>query len=650
MEESQYSLLVLNMFDHYFPKKWTNELYQASKKSSFIKGIENIQSFRQLMISQYAQLVLSGDHLTHSIEAVDELLNNRVDKLLSDEIEGETEDKYAYNTQKLFRELLRDIYQVTRLLKYHVEITRRHFESSSKNYILEGIAYKGRQSNGEGPDLIEIFELICDVCADEYKFSYESQYIKKLIWYQVQLTEYTDSFLSSDVYKVVWATLTKTEFLLGKLALYSENQTISYHIDFKTQTIKLDERTEVEDKEDFRELCLCFYNPHRIPEKLAREWYESVQAKDVDMWKIVYLMRYYCKCTQSIAQMDKLIEIAEAQNKDYFQNDKRDMVNDSAALFFINYLYNSRFSFMCKFPKEYGFERIKKELEHIQYVQHETGIHSYHPYQKACQYLITYIEDKINDVECGEDLKNEWNYLNECYLKLKQNVEWCSLHQPYLMQFRHKFSTYTSEKTYNIPIYYPSAVSRPLKFEEIYEDLKETGNIVTGLKRQICHQAEKVELQNAKRKIDKMENDNLKHMGYFVTVTTFLVGLLAIFIGNAGGVSIFEKMEYVIALGMILLLFVCVGYLAITENAYRKIKYWLLLAFVFAGAIWLGWNIHIGYEKLKKERSQIIQQDAQKVERIVPERKDTLVVEINEKVETENKVMPVSTRTKLHGK
>ena len=55
----------------------------------------------------------------------------------------------------------------------------------------------------------------------------------------------------------------------------------------------------------------------------------------------------------------------------------------------------------------------------------------------------------------------------------------------------------------------------------------------------------------------------MEQMGLFITLTTFLVGLLSIFIGNNGQVSIVEKIRYVIALGLILLVFVCVGYFVI---------------------------------------------------------------------------------------
>ena len=57
-------------------------------------------------------------------------------------------------------------------------------------------------------------------------------------------------------------------------------------------------------------------------------------------------------------------------------------------------------------------------------------------------------------------------------------------------------------------------------------------------------------------------------MGLFLSVTTFLVGFLSIFIGNSGNVSILSKMEYVIVLGVILILFVSLGYFAVSDFAH----------------------------------------------------------------------------------
>lgn len=97
---------------------------------------------------------------------------------------------------------------------------------------------------------------------------------------------------------------------------------------------------------------------------------------------------------------------------------------------------------------------------------------------------------------------------------------------------------------------------------------------------QVKHLPDRVEWQEAKDKVDRLERKNLETMGLFVTITTFLVGLLAIFIGNNEKVSIFNKLEYTSVLGMILMLFVCLGYFVVTDRINRK-RSWFFGVFAF---------------------------------------------------------------------
>ena len=86
------------------------------------------------------------------------------------------------------------------------------------------------------------------------------------------------------------------------------------------------------------------------------------------------------------------------------------------------------------------------------------------------------------------------------------------------------------------------------------------------LESEIAKYEDVLSLQEAQNKINNMERKNMEQMGLFITITTFLVGLLSIFIGNDGSVSITEKMHYIIALGCILITFVCIGYFAVRDK------------------------------------------------------------------------------------
>ncbi len=600
MEESRYTKEVIKWFDHHFPEKWIEELRSSKGKPSAMDEHYKVQMFRQTMVAQYARLVLSGDHLTHEIKCVDELMNNRLEKFLEDQVDDDGKNPFAKFRAEEFKNLLYDIHRATKLIKYHVSITKKHIEDSADIYAFEAVGLERKESTNE-VDLIDILELICDVCASEYRFSYNDEYIRRLVMYHVQLSSYEQTFFGSEVNFVILAAIEKVEFLISKLSLYSKNRSISYKVDFQTHSITLtDSEKEAEDNK-FRKLCLDFYDPSRISKSEIQKWQECILQDKAEMWMIVYLMRYYYKCTQSKEQINKLTEIAQKHYNAYIASENRNIVDDRAERFFINYIYNSRFSFLSQYDASYDLAALQKDLEQIRVLQDETDIHNYHPYQKACDYMIRYIGDKLRDTSYTESLKGEWEYLNKCYEKLKENKDWCFRHQPYLMQFVYEFSQ-NKTKYGDVVVYFPSSVSRPLKFHEIAGNVRRVGNAVQWLELQIGHQEEKAEILMAKQKIDTLEDKNLKHIGYFITAATFLVGLLSIFIGNTGEVSIFQKMEYVSALGVILLLFVGFGYFALTEKPNKNTwKYSVMFVITMLLAVVLGWAAHVGYTNYKAE-------------------------------------------------
>ena len=97
---------------------------------------------------------------------------------------------------------------------------------------------------------------------------------------------------------------------------------------------------------------------------------------------------------------------------------------------------------------------------------------------------------------------------------------------------------------------------------------------ISMMENELAKYDEVLSIKDAQEKINNMERKNMEQMGLFITLTTFLVGLLSIFIGNNGQVSIVEKMRYVIVLGLILLIFICVGYFMVREKD-SKTKCWI---------------------------------------------------------------------------
>ena len=227
-------------------------------------------------------------------------------------------------------------------------------------------------------------------------------------------------------------------------------------------------------------------------------------------------------------------------------------------------MYNSRFSFLCQHEKDYTYELMKVDLQKIESIQAQTLIYNYHPYQTALNYVIKEIESKLSHVQF-EDISQLVCDLKKYYKKFKTNVAWCKKCQPYLVQLRYNFSSVKFDDC-DFKTYCPSSFCRPLRFKDLDEDIISYASKIAFLENESKNQNNRKLILDAKSKIDNMERKNMEQMGLFITITTFLVGLLSIFIGNDGSVSIIEKMHYVIALGCILTVFVCVGYFAVRDK------------------------------------------------------------------------------------
>ena len=244
-------------------------------------------------------------------------------------------------------------------------------------------------------------------------------------------------------------------------------------------------------------------------------------------------------------------------------------------------MYNSRFSFICQQTNDYSFVQLKKDLEEIRSIQSATFIQNYHPYQKAIVFTKKLLEDSIEKNESSDKLKKYVEFLKECFKCFKESVDWCKKNQPYLMQLRYNFSTRKYKNT-DIEVFYPSSFCRPLRFPKLDAEILQYTHDIAFLEYQVKHQDEKLELLASKKQIASFERKNLETMSLVITVTTLLVGLLSIFIGNNGTVSIFAKMEYVSVLGIVLMLFVCLGYFVVSDIL-RKYKPYIfgILAVIF---------------------------------------------------------------------
>lgn len=566
--ESEYTKEELSRFKATFSSTWVDTFkWSASAKQAFTEGKQVINIFREGFVVSMSKLVLSGDHLLHETNSLDEL---------SAILNGMIEDVDPRKTLKSrltieYQAMLKDLIDVIRSVKNHIRQTKKRFQPN--NIVISGnfIPFdKNRHL------LVRVMDLVCDSCEDEYNFSYNDDYIRQLLLHRQYLSDYREKS-DGDLRIVLNAVFSKIELLLGKLSVFSANKRISYYHDLELETIEL-EQPDKYAKDDFRFLFQKYLEPAKLDDATILEWQQESLKENVAMWQLAFLMRYYTKCTKSIQQIENLIELANIHHKEDIKNKTRNVVNDYADRSFLNYMYNSRFSYLCQCDKQYTYEQMKKDLQEIEALQAQTFIMNYHPYQTAIDLTLKVLK-KILSQDTYEDISHYVTDLKEYFQKFKSNVSWCKKNQPYLVQLRFNFSSITFEGC-DFKTFCPSSFCRPLRFKDLDEKVVAYAGKIANLEYEAQNQRNRKVILEAKAKIDNMERKNMEQIGLFITITTFLVGLLSIFIGNNGSVSIIEKMRYVIALGCILTTFVCIGYFAVRDK-YDRIKSCFFISLMF---------------------------------------------------------------------
>lgn len=559
MEESNYTQAVFEAFKEKFPQGWIDNLLWEPKneKNSFSTGVKALQEFELCIFTNYSKLILSADYFIHATDNISQL-----DSLAFTEdiitIDG---SDYKKGLQERFVNLCDEIRVLNKILKYHINATENQFKPHTKGTIINALT-----NTFEG--LSSLFKLICDSCWLEYVFAYNEDYIRKLI-INLEHLKFVSSKQSGETREIIEATIEKISILLGKLSAFSENKELSYRFDLQEYRIALTSLSQFK-QDDFRSHLLRYIDVNHITQEEINEWQSDAHKKSSSLWMFIFLMRYYTKKTKSRQQIDNLLKEFERHNDESLKLDLNLVDRYSCALA-RNYMYNSRFSFMCK-EGSYSFDKMKCDLEEIEAIQNDTLIYNYHPYLKAIEFLIEKLTSIVSNSKDIQKAGEYLSYLMLCFEKFKNNIGWCKEHQPYYIQSRYKFSTIKLGLNKDIDVFCPSSFCRPLKFKEIDEKVVQFNNEISFLNYQVKHLPDRIEWQEAKDKVEQLERKNLETMGLFVTITTFLVGMLSIFIGNNNkeSVSIFNKLQYTSLLGIVLMLFVCIGYFAITDKIETK--------------------------------------------------------------------------------
>ena len=213
--ESVYTQNVIDDFNKKFKDQWIEEFdWVSSEEQAYAKGAQRISSFIQKLVVQYSKLVLSGNYLINETKTLDDLqdiINSKLEDIVP-------QKKLKNKLSCIFQEMLNDIATSIRVIKNHIALTKKRFQPNNLVISLNLISY-----NKYRPHEFKILDLVCDSCEMEYNFSYNDDYIKKLLYIRQYVYDNKDKN-DKELKIILNAVLSKLELLLGKLSVFSKNK------------------------------------------------------------------------------------------------------------------------------------------------------------------------------------------------------------------------------------------------------------------------------------------------------------------------------------------------------------------------------------------------------------------------------------------
>lgn len=577
MKESACLLKLHKEYINDFPNGWIENLQWDSddkSKQSFITVKTKIDNFVEVVFIGLCRSILSGEYLLKSYDSIQKLCG-----ILQNDYAIDSDNTLKNKSYILFRNTNREVFDVLQLYRFRIEIIRNKIKTIDNNYVINAF----RRKTDDFSNILTILEKIIEVCFDEYEFSNNEDDIRKLILAKDFLKEKRVS-CNNKIQEVIDIISKKIDFLLQKLSHFSSQQQITFLINFEEQSIKAS--SELEDTFLIYKYYKYFINPSIIDKKDIVAWQKKSYQKKAKVWEMVLLMRYYTKITKSKTQINNLADQFDEFYNSLLQRRRAYSLRefDQYALQTIkNYMHNCVFSALLSISDSYS--EIKDYLKKIQEIQNETFINNYHPYQKAIEYMIENIRNSIKSNENIDIIKEKEEFLKEIACYFEKAYKWCKKYQfyPFQLMYNECLTRLTKD---SLIVFSPSSFCRPIKYDELANKQIEYRTIINSISNEINLYSEQTKIYSLRDEINKSKKNYAEILGIFTTVVTFLVGAITIFTNvSSPQVSLLIKIEHIMLLGVILLLFVSAGYFFINDinkNSVRTINFWFFVIVVIS--------------------------------------------------------------------
>lgn len=565
-KKSSYIQDVIVGYEKSFPLDWINSLDWEKDDISYYDGKKLINNYIEYFFTAISKSILSGDYILRSMDNLENMVS-----LCAEELIYDSTNSLKTELQKSFVNLNKNIIDFSNQYRLNIQGLTEKWSISCDGYIIDVVSK--RSSNDETDLLFNALSIIMEVCFREYAFAYYEETIKDLILEKDTLKKIETYQNNEDVKRILELTCEKIDYLLLKYAYYSDNKSIKYRLDLASQTIKYEGKNS---RFTSGQRYGYFMEPESIPRTVIRDWQVKCYKKEARIWEMALLMRYYTKIEKNEKQIENLIHQFDDFIAKLIRKYNMRLFDTYAINTIINYMHNCRFSFLIS-SKQIKFDELVTEIEEIESIQMETGVQNYHPFLKAVEYLSKYIRNEMASKLSINIIKEHKQYYNKLLEKLQKANLWCRENQYYPFQLMYN-ECLDSIRDVGIVVFTPSSFCRPIKYDKLNETIQRLLQESITIDSELQLYIEEQEIYEIKQDIDKSKKTYIEILGIFTGLVTFLIGGITIFTNvESPQVSLYEKIEHISLLGIVILLLVNGTYFLTEDIKLKSFKTWFFI-------------------------------------------------------------------------
>ncbi|WP_303644792.1 hypothetical protein [Bacteroides caecimuris] len=602
-----------------FTEDWIENLFWDDVDKayqSYRAGIDTINQFQERCFVYLGKSILSGEYIQSDsdFEQAKELFEKYWAKEhLFAELSKNTKiaecQKELYKFYEQLDINLRALFSAYTALVVSVE---EKMEYIKHNYLFK--------IDTLSPKDIRIFlrlsvlrDIIIPLCELEHRLERNTRTVIKVTEYREQLVRLREADNSEDCKEIFNYAVIKANFILKKLLEATEDFDIL--IDCEQTHINRSAIPELPaGVERMFYDFMCIHEEQECGEQQISEILIKVADRKSSFRDTALLIHHYCSKGMTLMQINNLVRQFDKGFKKLYHQSGRSNFDNHALATLKNFVYNCRLSYFLK-SKDYSVAKLQADMELLESIQIETMIKNFYPYHKACDYIITNLQKKIEERDYKYDYTSDLDLLKRYLQRGEECLDWCETHQFYPVQLPLQICMVDCS---GFRLFLPSSISRPINYPKQREAIAKQYSEFETLKTSLIYLKDREEMDRLRQTLNDTEKRYLQIGSILIGVVTFLFGTINIFTqSNSSGHGMFVS---VMGLGAMLVIFAVLMLIIIDRGLSTKNKKrtWLcgLILLAYTGlSVWYAFHPNLfdsnGSTNQEPEQTSLVETPAE---------------------------------------